>query len=260
VPLDVSNVDRTLLANSPLTSVVCQVRFDPTPRAGEARVVQELRTRLGGEDAFPHLESIAEASLSISVGPNAPPVSQQINATGWRMRTNDGSRIVSLLPSSVSYEVADYPGWDAFVAGFDTVIAAVSEIVEPVFEQRFGMRYINQLTVPEVRAPDGWRGYIEDAFLGLATDDEIGDSVIFARQQAVLQLDDETRCTVNHGFAPDDARDQALTYVLDLDVAREGTRLFDIAGVHAASERFNDYALRLFQISTTAQLRELMTR
>lgn len=260
MPLEVSNVDRTLLTHSPLTNVICQVRFDPTPRAGEARVVQELRTRLGGEEAFPHLEPIAEASLSVSVGPNAPPVSQQINATGWRMRTNDGGRIVSLLPSSVSYEVSDYPGWDEFVAQFDAVLAAIAECVQPVFEQRLGLRYINQLTVPEVRSPEGWRGYIDDAFVGLAANTEIDSLVIFTRQQAVLQLDDETRCTLNHGFAPDEAREQALTYVLDFDVAREGTRLFDTDGLHAAAERFNAYALRLFQIATTMQLRDLISR
>jgi uncharacterized protein (TIGR04255 family) len=260
VPLDVSNVDRTLLAQSPLTSVVCQVRFDSTPRAGEARLAQDLRTRLGGEEAFPQLEAIAEASLSVSVGPNAPPVSQQINATGWRMASGDGGRIVSLLPSSVSFEVTQYSGWPDFAAQFDAVIDAIAECVQPVFEQRLGLRYINQLTVPEVRSPEGWRGYVDDAFVGLASHAEIDNMIIFARQQAVLQLDDETRCTLNHGFAPDEAREQALTYVLDFDVAREGTRLFDTAGLHAAAERFNAYALRLFQISTTAQLRDLIAK
>lgn len=259
LPLDVSQVDPALLANSPLTNVTCQLRFDPTPRASEARIAQELRTRLGGESRFPRIDSIAEASLAITVGQNAPPVSQQVNATGWRLRSGDGKQAVSLLPSSVALEVSDYQGWESYRAELEAVLTAVAECVEPVFEQRLGLRYINQLTVPEVRRPDEWHGYIDDAFLGIGSHEELGALVGFTRQQAVLELDDEARCTLNHGFAPDESRDRALTYVLDYDVAREGTRLFDIGGLREAADRFNAYALRLFQITTTPAMRELLT-
>jgi uncharacterized protein (TIGR04255 family) len=63
---------------------------------------------------------------------------------------------------------------------------------------------------------------------------------------------------VNHGYAPDDAREGALTYVLDFDVAREGMRRFDTEGIRAAADLFNAYALRMFQIATTDELRELL--
>lgn len=259
MPLDVSQIDRSLLAHSPLTSVICQVRFNPTPAAGDARKVQELRKKLGGEAAFPGLEPITEASINISIAPNAPPVSQQQNSTGWRMSSQDGKRVVVLLPSAVALEVFSYPGWDAYGQELETLLSAVAESVEPVFEQRLGLRYINQLTTPDVRAPEGWREFIDPAFLGFGTHEEIASMVTFSRQQVVLQLDEDARCTIHQGYAPDEERDNALTYILDFDIAREGTRPFDSSGIREAADRFNAYALRLFQLSTTSELRSHLT-
>lgn len=257
--LDVSQVDRSLLAQSPLTSVICQVRFNPTPAAGDARKVQELREKLGGQAAFPVLEPITEAAINISIGQNTPPVAQQQNSTGWRMTSPDGKRVVVLLPSAVALECFNYPGWDAFVEELETLLSAVSESVEPVFEQRLGLRYINQLTTPEVRSPEAWSEFIDPAFLGLGTHDEIAPMVKFSRQQVVLQLDADTRGTVHQGYAPDEERDNALTYVLDFDIAREGTRPFDSAAIRETADQFNAYALRLFQLATTSDLRSQLT-
>lgn len=250
-----SQVDRSLLSQSPLTSVICQVRFNPTPAAGDARKVQELREKLGGEAAFPALEPITEAAINISISPTAPPVSQQQNSTGWRMTSEDGKRVVVLLPSAVALESFDYPGWDGFAQDLEALLVAISESVEPVFEQRLGLRYINQLTSPNVQTPEGWRDYIDPTFLGLGVHDEIASMVRFSRQQVVLQLDEDTRGTLHQGYAPDDERENALTYVLDFDIAREGTRPFDSAGIREAVDRFNAYALRLFQLATTGTLR-----
>jgi uncharacterized protein (TIGR04255 family) len=262
VPLDVSDLDRSLLAIPPLTSVICQIRFDESGGGADARTIQKLRERLGGEAEFPSLDQIAESSVSIAVSGEAPPVAaQQVTAKGWRMQSADGTRSVVLLPASVALEVSRYGGWEVFAGQLDDLLGAVIESVEPVFEQRLGLRYINQIDRFDIHSADGWRGRIEDPFLGPVSNDELGPLVVFSRQQAVLQLDEEeTRCTINQGFAPDEARGQALTYVLDFDVFRAGTRPFDRQALNDAAAKFNSYALKLFQAATTSELRSELNR
>jgi uncharacterized protein (TIGR04255 family) len=175
------------------------------------------------------------------------------------MTSGDESRAIALLPNAVTLEAFTYGGWDDdFAPQLDQLLSAVADLVEPVFEQRLGLRYINQVTIPEIRTPEGWRGLIADEFLGPAGNVEVGDLIVYSRQQFVLEPEEGVRLTVNHGYAPDEARDDALTYVLDFDVAREGARAFDPGAIRVTADNFNAYALRLFQLATTKELREVL--
>lgn len=258
--LNLGAVDRRLLARAPLASVICQVRFE-APEAVSPNSALALRDALGGEQAFPHIERIGQgSSFSVSLGPGGPSAQPGQPSQGWRIRNAERTRVVALLPNAVTLEVFEYHGWEqAFAPALTDVLEALANTVKPVFEQRLGLRYINQLKVPEdVRRPEQWGGFISPSFLSLASDPEVGPMVEVTRQQTVLAIDDGVKCIVNHGFAADDDRDGALTYVLDFDVYRESLREFDPAGIMAAANTFNRVALRLFQLATTQELRELL--
>lgn len=264
MPLDLAAVDRSTLARPPLTSVICQVRYDTTPAASDARKLQDLRSAIGGDVAFPSVEEIKQGELSIQFGPGMSPAASQQTTVGrgWRLRSADGTRVVALLPTWVTLEMFAYPGWDeGFFPMLESLIQAANDIVEPTFEQRLGLRYINQIRTPEdVRSAEGWAGFIDPTFLSVAAHPEIGPHVHLTRQQTVLELGDGVACNVNHGFGPDDDRGGALTYVLDLDVYREGMRDFDPQLICATVTEFNLIALRLFQLATTPELREVLGR
>lgn len=258
--LDLAAVDRSTLARPPLTSVICQTRYDTTPAAADARKLQQLRAAIGGDEAFPSVEEINQTDLSIAIGPGMAPATKQTTGRGWRLRSADGTRVVALLPAWVTLEMFVYPGWDeGFFPVFQKVIQAVNDIIEPTFEQRLGLRYVNQITTPEdVRSAEGWGGFIDADFLSVAAHPEIGPHVHLSRQQTVLELGGGVGCNLNHGFGPDDDRAGALTYVLDLDVYREGMRDFDPQLICTTVTEFNLIALRLFQLATTPKLRELL--
>lgn len=257
--LDITKVDQSILSGSQLSSVICQVRFDAAELASQTPAIRELRTRLGGHDAF-RLEQFQENAFTFAMGPNIAPAAQSGPSTrGWRLHSKDGKRVIAVLPNAVTLEVFDYAGWDDYVTTFQAVVSAVSEVIAPVFEQRIGLRYVNQLTVPEdVREPGGWIGFIDPAVLSLATHPEIGPLVRLTRHQTVLELDADVRCNISDGFAPDDDRGGALTYVLDFDVFREGVRDFDPDEICSTVSAFNLVALRLFQLATTDELRQLL--
>jgi uncharacterized protein (TIGR04255 family) len=104
------------------------------------------------------LEQITEGAINIALGPGASPgaVPQAITSSGWRMTSQDGEKAIVLLPSSVAFEAFTYGGWDDdFAPQLATLVEAVAEVVQPVFEQRLGLRYINQVTSPEVLNAEG---------------------------------------------------------------------------------------------------------
>ena len=88
--------------------------------------------------------------------------------------------------------------------------------------------------------------------------ERIGPGVTAAEQQIVLEVDDDTKCGLRHGFFADPERDLALTYVLDFDLYREGVRVFDRDEILSAADQFNTFALQLFQEATTPKLRLLL--
>jgi uncharacterized protein (TIGR04255 family) len=258
VPLDLSQLDRSVLVRSPLTSVIFQLTFDHTARASEAEVARAFHDALGGPAGpVPVLQQITEGGINLALGPNVPPAfAQQPAAIGWQLESADGGVRIRILPTYVSVEASRYEGWEGdFAPRLEQVLGAVDQQIHPVFEQRLGLRYINQITEP-VGGPEGWQEWIDERLLGIATHQEIGPMIVFSRQQVVLQLDEQARCTLNHGFAPDPEHEGALTYLLDYDVAREGVRRFDSGQIRETADLFNSYALRLFQLSSTPSLRQ----
>lgn len=263
VPLNLTQLDKTPLPRSPLTSVICQVRYDPTPAAADAHAAQRFYEQLGGSDGeLPVIGPINEMAFNVALGPQAAPaLAQQHGVGGWRFASADDSIAVALTPVQLTLETGMYNGWEAdFFPRLERVLSALAELVSPVFEQRLGLRYINNVDEPAVEQPRDWGNWIAPHLLGLAAHQDLGDLVRFVRQQAVLEFDDETRCTFNHGFAPDAARDGHLVYLLDFDVAREGMRPFRLAGVLETATKFNTYALALFQLSITPALREYLLK
>lgn len=257
MPLDLTNLDRSVLHRSPLATVICQIRYDYSAAASDPRVAQSFHERMSASGRFERLEQIVESGINFAVGPMAVPALSQVPGnSGWRLTDKEGTRAVSLLPTHVAIEATAYDGWEGdFAPLLHDVLDAIVTLVQPVFEQRLGLRYINQLTHPEVTRAAEWDGWIDDAFLAPATHEELGSMLGFLRQQAILQLDEDSRCTVNSGFSPDPDRGGALTFLLDLDISRERTRAFDVGQIREAADQFNAYALRLFQIVTTQRLR-----
>lgn len=259
MPLQIAELDRRVLEDSPLTNVICQIRFDRTATVAEAKTARAFHDALGGSSgAFPKLNAINEQSVNVALGPNiAPSFAQHAHATGWRLSNDDETRSITLLPSSVALEAQNYAGWDAdFRPILDDILSAVDDCVSPVFEERIGLRYINQIVDPQVTRAQEWREHLDPHLLGLVLHDEIGEHLTFARQQAVLELENEVRCTINHGFGPDPDRPGRLTYLLDVDVARSGMRPYVRAEIVASAAQFNSYALRIFQLAITPTLLE----
>jgi uncharacterized protein (TIGR04255 family) len=260
VSLDLPAPDRRQLVDAPLDVVVCQLRYDNNLAVGDPRTARAIHDALGGRRGqYPRVEQMQAQSLSVDLGRGAAPAVSTSPATGWRFTAADGAWVVVVAAEHVSLETSAYRTWDDFRGRLEAVLGAVAAHVDPAFEHRLGLRYIDRLARDEVVHPADWASIIDERVLGPVLHPGFGAAIRAAQQQLLLSLDDagDVRCAVRHGFAT--TEDDTPAYVLDYDIYREAARPFDPAETLEAVDAFNEYALQLFQASLTQEHWQALT-
>lgn len=255
--LDLPPPDTRRLAAAPLDVVVCQLQYDRSLVISDNRVARDLHERLEGRHGpYPNVDQVQMQGLNVDVGQGAPTAMAMAPATGWRFRSEDGAWVVSVLPEHVSLETTAYSTWDDFRRQLQTVLAAVKDMLDPAFEQRLGLRYIDKLIEKNVAQPEDWKTLLSPTLLGPVLHSGFGSAIQVAQQHLVLSLDPDSKiqCGFRHGFVSEP--DQDPSYVLDFDVYREGGRPFDLDDAMQTVDSFNEYALQLFQASLQQDYRE----
>lgn len=251
--------DELLLPRSPLALVVCQTRFEEVPAVSDARTMLRVQEALGGRDGeYPRTEKNTAQTINVPVsGSHVQPL-MALQQAGWRLASDAGEMAVALMPDHFSLETTAYQGWDDFRARFVRLLRAVAEHIDPVLEQRVGLRYINRLTEPVVSHPGRWAEYIASELLGPALHARLGPAIRASQQQIDFDPEGGTQCSMRHGFFRDPSRQGAVTYLLDFDVYREGTRPFDQAAILEAVDTFHHLVLQLFQQSITPAMHRFL--
>lgn len=251
MPLTLPAPDRTVLPGTPLELVVCQIRFDEQVHIGRPEFAAKLHERFGGSDgAYSQIEEIASESVNFVQLPDGQhSVSQSGRVLqGWRLRSSDGAWVVVFARDHVALETPRYPGWDDFSARMAEVLDILTELAPPNLEYRIGLRYVDRISLPDARTTEAWKGYVAPELLGICMHETLGPQVVTSRQQLALDLEGGFGCTLTHGFIPEN---NALDYLLDYDLFRQGGRAFDAASIKEAVATLNSDALKLFQASIT---------
>ncbi len=252
--------DRTALPNSPLAVVVCQVRYEQKPSVSEGTSALAIHEGLGGlTGPYPKLEPVNVVTAQIQMGitgvPASPPV--QVPARGWRMTSEDGSWIISIMPDHFTLETTAYTQWDGdFRERFRRLTELVSTHIEPSIEERLGLRYVDRVAIG-ARSGADWSAYIVPELLGPLQHPIIGPAVATANQQLDLIVDDRLRCTLRHGLFPEPESKGEVIYLLDFDVYQQLPQRFDPGAIAPTADRMNIVALSLFQLSVTNGLLDL---
>ena len=256
--LSLPDPDRRHLPRSPLEVVVAQVRHENRLAASDSSTASAVHRALGGSDGpYPFIDGAAAAVMLnvVVAGPGAsiPSANTESHLTGWRLHDADNTWAVTLMPDHFALETTQYTTWDEFAPRLAEVINVVNAHVGPAFEQRLGLRYIDRLTEPEVDEIAGWTPYIRSEVLGILRHQELGNAVLGAQQQVLLDLGDGVSATFRHGpiREPDG---KGVQYLLDYDVFRQGGRPFVPEGIRDTFENFNTASLQLFQATVTPGL------
>lgn len=248
--------DTTRLARSPLELVVCQVRHERRLVVGEGATALAVHEALGGASGrYPSVDEVSGADVNVVVGLGAPNI-RETKSSGWRYASADGSWVITMMPDNFSLETTAYTTWtDEFAPRLGALIDAVAAHVQPTFEQRIGLRYVDRIDELGLTELAAWQPYLRPEVLGLALHPHLGAGVRNYQQHLVIELDDGVTAGLRHGPVVDQARD-TVDYQLDYDVFRQGGRAFDAAAIKAAAAQFNIYALQLFQATVTNELLE----
>lgn len=247
--------DGERLPRSPLELVVCQIRFDHRAQVEDSTVALAVHEQLGGTDGpYPLLEPIQGQQLVVSGGLGVEPQTEQHSSRGWRIASESGEWVITLMSDHVGLETTKFTTWeDDFLPRLREMVEATAHHLQPVIEQRLGLRFVDRIEELGLDSIVAWSDYIAPEFLGPIVHPELGPAVSGLGQQLVLRVDEQLRAAIRSGPISD-RDDGRVDYLLDYDIFRQGGRPFSANEVIATAAKLNSCAHQLFQVSITEKL------
>lgn len=246
------------LRNSQIQLAVAEVRYQHVGDIGspQALKIRDALLRAGVEVI--HVESTQRHEFTLAVA-EAEAVPQATATTGWVLSNESRTLTVSLFPDLAFVQTTAYTRYgQSLRPSLQGVLDGLLEVFAPGLVQRVGLRYVNRLTNRNARAAADWEGSIAPAFLGVLADGLLGARVQSTQQQVEVALEAGVGALVRHGAFADHAVGGSYSYLVDLDVFRQVTDVFDPEAVLAVARRLNRTALPLFQHVVHADYRETM--
>ncbi|MBI2764920.1 MAG: TIGR04255 family protein [Chloroflexi bacterium] len=233
-------------AKTGLTTVVCQLRFNPILKIGQA-VPVEFQDRV--RQSFPVFVREESIEFRLALGASLPASVESLPPTPatWRFRTEDGAWVAGLAVNFLSLETKDYRHFPDFGERFNVLLAALTDVYEIRDFGRVGLRYVNLFKAEQF--PGGWAGRINPSLLGPLADPQLGPEVTGAQQIFAL-ADGDWTIAIRHGL------DDAGNYLLDIDHATEAKT--GMADVPARLAEFNRRIFQVFRWSITEDMHQQM--
>lgn len=150
-------------SNAPLALVAVEARF-PGVAGGPPRMPAQraMRDRLG--DGWV-IESGLEQMLEVALGPEGVKGQRVASEQLTRITIRDRTRVVTVRAESLTVEATSYRGYPDFRLLLEAAFEAVEQVMRPDGFTRLGMRYIDEIRIPDVDAPDPWDGWLDEALL-----------------------------------------------------------------------------------------------
>lgn len=164
--------DREVYPNAPLKLVAAEVRYPLSPRLAklEPDVVLE---QLG--DLAPLAEE-DQPLMQVMLSPAGaePPPSTPLGSRRLRLLSKTKDLAVTISGTNTIIETTTYERFEAFQDILARVFDALERLGPPVGVERLGLRYIDEIRVPEVPdAPGDWHEYVDTSLLA-AIDASVG--------------------------------------------------------------------------------------
>ncbi len=221
-----------VLRKSPLTSVVCELRFQPV--VGHLEIVG-LSKRL---EEIGLTSYNREQGMQLQMGPGQL---QQREVERHRFATAEGDGTLILDEGIFAFDTASYRGIDHFLETWKAIATAIVETFGVAARNRIGLRYVNEIRLP---APDR-----------VSVEELIKDELVppWGAQPHLEELSvslhelrfkqDEGELTFRHGLQREPGADSV--YLLDFDHYEQRLTDFDI---EEEVKRLRDFNARVYEI------------
>jgi uncharacterized protein (TIGR04255 family) len=156
--------NREVFPNGPLALVVAEVRFTDSPRLRRQETLDAVAIAL--EERFPFTNPLTGFKVNVeNVGPGIPPQFEPRHGVVLINPTSTES--ITVTPSSIAYETTAYSEFDDLCTGVTAACEALlGANVHPALV-RVGLRYIDEVRVPEpVTDVRAWGKWINSSLIG----------------------------------------------------------------------------------------------
>lgn len=213
-------------------------------------------------DEFPlrSAQNRVKNEVRVQKTPQGPArTTNSIPFTEFLYTTEDKSRTLSLCSEHIYLEARSYPGFDAMSDTFLSALGSVAETYPQLKISRLGLRFINEIRLPEADAGPGlgadfWENYINPLLLGglrFAANDGA-----LARHMCSTELNYGTdRVTFKYGIFNNEypKPNRKREFILDIDTYCTGT--LTAVDIEAKLADFHRAARDVFETAISDRLR-----
>lgn len=258
-------------ANPPLALTVLEIRYSDLADGVVGAAIPGMKSTV--HDRLPLTENLTEDTVELSIGASAPATVQR--RTFPRFSSRDLATVLLVKENALILQTTGYGGWEvSFRPLAEAALAALDRAGPPDGVHRIGLRYINEIRVPEIdSAPGDWRRYIHESLLSAADPKLIPTSLQPTVWQGLVQYrtaDDSTlmvRYGPQEGYAVDPqgpARRKnppapGAFFLLDSDsfwYAEDEVPEFDTEWMLDLCDRLHAPIREFFGLATTEKLRK----
>ena len=265
--------NRLPFPNPPLALTVLEIRYPDLANGGGSETTRSMKAAL--REHLPLPESLTENQIELTAG--APVLATQTiqRRIFPRFFTRDRTTALLVKENALVLQTASYEGWEgSFRPLIEAVLGAFEQSGPPDGVFRVGLRYIDEIRVPEIdSAPGEWSGYIHDSLLATVDPAFIPASLRPSGWQGVVQYETagDSTLTVRYGPQEGYAVDPQGAvrrknppaagpyFLLDSDsfwLADDEVPLFETEWILERCNTLHAPIREFFDIATTDKLRE----
>lgn len=245
---------RVIYLKSPLTQVICQLRFPPILRI-ESHPPADFQDRI--RTIFPMLE---RRTQNFGLPDNLPPEIARVlmgnlpSGPNYLFQTEDKLNTLTLSTDSLSLSTTNYERWEGFKKLLDPPFDALTDIYKPSFLSRIGLRYQNSVR-RDALGLEGrpWSDLLIPPILGALAEPQFEANIVEIKKAIRATFPQGPGAVfVQHGFGGENNRDQNI-YLIDFDLYTEKT---EVPHAVAILDDFHTRAGRAFRWCITPVLHE----
>lgn len=141
--------EHEIYPNAPLALVVVEIRFANSSgdRALSMSLQRSIRDALG-EGWI--IENSNVQTLNLSLGPSGPASQFGTPTTMNRFTVRDRTTAIALTDGTLTVETTNYGHYPKFRETLEKAITTISDFLQPDGVTRIGMRYIDEIRIPEI--------------------------------------------------------------------------------------------------------------
>ena len=181
---------------------------------------------------------------------------QILGSVSYEFLSADEAWTVSLTKEFLALTANHYERWEIFKDNLRLPRESLSEIYQPAFFSRIGLRYRNVIKRSVLGLDDAdWSQLLQPPILGELAEPEVAPQIKQTRRDLILELEDIGQVRIRHGMVKIHGSDE-LVYVIDADYFTE--QRTEVSDAITTLDRFNRESGRLFRWCITERLHDAM--